>query len=74
MGNTGTRGPDFLDGRNAVVWARDYSTEDASKCDCEALQEALSMIPGAKRMVRQSGWQCPVLIYGDLDVCRSLHS
>lgn len=37
----------------AQVWARDYSAEDASKCDCDALQEALGMISGADRMVRQ---------------------
>ena len=34
-----------------MVWARDYSAEDAQRCDCDALQEALSKIPGAKRMV-----------------------
>ena len=33
------------------VWARDYSAEDPERCDCDALQEALSMIQGARRMV-----------------------
>ncbi len=43
--------PAFLGGRSAVVWAREYSTEDARRCDCNALQEALGKIPGSKRMV-----------------------
>ncbi|KAL3146397.1 hypothetical protein ABBQ32_003079 [Trebouxia sp. C0010 RCD-2024] len=43
--------PAFLGGRSAVVWAREYSAEDASRCDCSALQEALGKISGAKRMV-----------------------
>jgi hypothetical protein len=60
LGETETRAPAFLDGRSAVVWARDYSAEDASKCDCESLQKALSMIPGAKRMVSQSYTFCVV--------------
>lgn len=34
-----------------MVWAREYSAEDARRCDCNALQEALSKVPGAKRMV-----------------------
>lgn len=44
--------PDFLNGRQAVVWARNYSAENEERCDCEMLQSALSMVPGAKRMVR----------------------
>ncbi len=51
LGTSDERMPDFLGGRSAVVWAREYSTEDAHKCDCNALRTALSMIPGAKRMV-----------------------
>lgn len=43
--------PSFLSGRRAVVWARDYSHENEEYCDCDALQDALSKIPGAKRMV-----------------------
>ena len=43
--------PAFLSGRKAVVWARDFSNENPEQCDCEALQQSLSKIPGAKRMV-----------------------
>jgi hypothetical protein len=43
--------PRFLSGRAAVVWARDYSAEDAARCDCAALGEALAGMPGAARMV-----------------------
>lgn len=43
--------PRFLSGRRAVVWARDYSHENETYCDCDALKEALSKVPGAKRMV-----------------------
>lgn len=50
-GQKPTPEPEFLAGRSAVVWAREYSTEDARRCDCSALQQALSKIPGAKRMV-----------------------
>lgn len=50
-GQTPQQEPDFLAGRSAVVWAREYSTEDARRCDCNALQEALTKIPGSKRMV-----------------------
>lgn len=50
--------PGFLGGRSAVVWAREYSTEDARCCDCNALQEALGKISGAKRMVGCSLRHC----------------
>ena len=43
--------PAFLSGREAVVWARDYSHENEEYCDCAALRETLWKIPGAKRMV-----------------------
>eukprot|EP00889_Picochlorum_renovo_P001486 jgi/Picre1/28516/NNA_003920.t1 len=43
--------PAFLSGRRAVVWARDYSHENEEYCDCDALKDALSKIPGAERMV-----------------------
>jgi len=43
--------PRFLSGRDALVWARDYSHEDASRCDCDALQKALAGVPGAERVV-----------------------
>ena len=43
--------PRFLSGREAVVWARDYSVEDAARCDCAALEKALSGVPGSARLV-----------------------
>ena len=58
LGTSDGRMPDFLGGRSAVVWAREYSTEDAHKCDCNALRTALSMIPGAKRMVGGACGMC----------------
>ena len=44
--------PGFLNGRQAVVWARNYSAENEERCECDVLQRALSMVPGAQRMVR----------------------
>lgn len=49
--SNGNSKPEFLQGRQAIVWARDYSNEDGEKCDCEALIKALDGVPGAKRMV-----------------------
>jgi hypothetical protein len=43
--------PMFLRGATAVVWARDYSNEEASKCDCSTLDAVLKSIPGASRQV-----------------------
>jgi hypothetical protein len=43
--------PDFLRGRDAVVWSRSFSAEDSRKADCALLREALGQLPGAKRMV-----------------------
>lgn len=43
--------PQFLSGRDAVVWTRHYSVEDQSRCDCERLEHALKGLPGAMRMV-----------------------
>lgn len=103
MGKSGDRMPDFLAGRKAVVWAREYSAgkfapvhlvhsgvaggplhdghhvrccssgsslgclhgchltqtltsgtpgaEDARRCECDTLRQALAKIPGATRMV-----------------------
>ena len=52
--------PDFLNGRQAVVWARNYSAENEERCDCDMLQHALSMVPGAQRMVSgQRGTELP---------------
>ena len=53
-GESGKPMPDFLNGRDAVVWARTYSAEDPERCDCDTLQTALGMVPGADRMVRLS--------------------
>ena len=41
--------PDFLDGSDAIVWARHYS-DDADEADCELLDEALATL-GATTMV-----------------------
>ena len=43
--------PMFLRGATAVVWARDYSDEEESKCDCDTLEAVLRSIPGASRQV-----------------------
>lgn len=43
--------PGFLLGKNAVVWTREYSTENPDQCNCKALEEALGAIAGAKRMI-----------------------
>eukprot|EP00210_Caulerpa_lentillifera_P007541 g7204.t1 len=43
--------PEFLHGRNAVVWTREYSTENPAQCNCEALEETLSSLVEAKRMI-----------------------
>jgi hypothetical protein len=50
-GDSGKPMPDFLNGRDAVVWARTYSAEDPDRCDCDTLETALGLVPGAKRMV-----------------------
>ena len=60
-GDKGDDMPGFLNGRQAVVWARDYSAENEERCDCVMLQTALSMVPGAKRMVRLNPLQCCAL-------------
>lgn len=43
--------PDFLRGRDAVVWSRSFSAEDPRRAECQLLREALARLPGAKRMV-----------------------
>ena len=50
-GNPESGMPAFLRGRDAVVWSRSFSSEDPRKAECELLREALSRLPGAKRMV-----------------------
>ncbi|XP_051179661.1 shewanella-like protein phosphatase 2 [Lolium perenne] len=43
------RAPEYVCGRDAVVWLRRFS--EGFNCDCERLKGVLGMIPGAKRMV-----------------------
>ncbi|XP_043707043.1 shewanella-like protein phosphatase 2 [Telopea speciosissima] len=43
--------PDFVRGRDSVVWLRAFSEELAKKCDCSTLEHVLATIPGAKRMI-----------------------
>ncbi|GAB4813892.1 hypothetical protein N2152v2_000938 [Parachlorella kessleri] len=45
--------PQFLSGRDAVVWSRHYSwaKEDEERCECGLLAETLRKLPGASRMV-----------------------
>lgn len=38
-------------GADAIVWAREYSMREHSKCDCDTLQQVLGEMPGAQRMV-----------------------
>lgn len=44
-------GPDFLHGRDALVWLRKFSNERENQCDCALLEESLNALPGSKRMV-----------------------
>jgi hypothetical protein len=48
-GEHNARAPEYVCGRDAVVWLRRFS--EGFNCDCERLQGVLGMIPGAKRMV-----------------------
>ncbi|XP_078447403.1 calcineurin-like metallo-phosphoesterase superfamily protein [Wolffia australiana] len=41
--------PNYLRGRDSLVWLRRFS--DGPDCDCTHLEDVLSTIPGAKRMV-----------------------
>ncbi|CAH2060005.1 unnamed protein product [Thlaspi arvense] len=43
--------PGYCRGGNSVVWLRKFSDEMAHRCDCSALEHALSTIPGVKRMI-----------------------
>jgi len=47
----GRYAPGYCRGGNSVVWLRKFSDEMAHKCDCSALEHALSTIPGVKRMI-----------------------
>lgn len=48
-GGDNVRAPEYVRGRDAVVWLRRFS--DGVNCDCQRLEGVLGMIPGAKRMV-----------------------
>ncbi|PAN41696.1 hypothetical protein PAHAL_8G064200 [Panicum hallii] len=48
-GGENARAPEYVRGRDAVVWLRRFS--DGFDCDCQRLEGVLGMIPGAKRMV-----------------------
>ncbi|KAF8711326.1 hypothetical protein HU200_029354 [Digitaria exilis] len=48
-GGDNGRAPEYVRGRDAVVWLRRFS--DGFDCDCQRLEGVLGMIPGAKRMV-----------------------
>lgn len=48
-GGDNARAPEYVRGRDAVVWLRRFS--DGFDCDCKRLEGVLGMIPGAKRMV-----------------------
>lgn len=50
LGDTGVKKPDFLKGRNAIVWSREYSTENEARCKCDMLLETLLRL-SAKRMI-----------------------
>ena len=56
--------PWFLSGRNAIVWSRQYSMPSERQCDCEMLREALTRLPGARRMVVGHTVQHPMGING----------
>ena len=37
------KAPHFLRGSTAIVWSRDYSTEDEARCDCAKLKQVLQV-------------------------------
>ena len=43
--------PLSVQGKDSIVWARDYSHQQEHKCDCDLLKETLKMIPGVERVV-----------------------
>ncbi|KAG2319769.1 hypothetical protein Bca4012_054005 [Brassica carinata] len=50
-GGGGRYAPVYCRGGNSVVWLRKFSDERPHRCDCSALEHALSTIPGVKRMI-----------------------
>ncbi|CAG7869284.1 unnamed protein product [Brassica rapa] len=47
----GRYAPGYCRGGNSVVWLRKFSDERPHRCDCAALEHALSTIPGVRRMI-----------------------
>lgn len=45
LGRSGPQAPDFLQGADAVVWARDYSMTDERRCDCDKLRKVGAPAP-----------------------------
>lgn len=43
--------PWFLKGRDALVWSRQYSHTDSSKCNCDLLQQTLEELGGSRMVV-----------------------
>ena len=43
--------PLSVQGKDSLVWARDYSHAQQHRCDCDLLKETLKMIPGVDRVV-----------------------
>ena len=43
--------PLSVQGKDSLVWARNYSHPAEHRCDCDLLKETLAMIPGVERVV-----------------------
>lgn len=43
--------PWFLKGRDALVWSRQYSHTDSTKCNCDLLQQTLEELGGSRMVV-----------------------
>ncbi|ERN20248.1 hypothetical protein AMTRI_Chr06g201020 [Amborella trichopoda] len=50
-GLKGRFGPDFVRGRDSLVWLRKFSEQSEKNCECSLLEHALSAIPEAKRLI-----------------------
>lgn len=50
-GFKGRFSPNYMRGRDSVVWLRKFSDELAKNCDCSTLEHVLATVPGAKRMI-----------------------
>ena len=56
-----------VQGRDSLVWARDYSHVQEHKCDCDLLKETLKMIPGALTHRRRPHHSAPARITSACD-------